>query len=114
MMDYLEELERYKDIKEIADLCDDVKKLREYYYNGQYDKMQQHIRSLMAKYFLETVAWNTTHQIVPMTILQSYNNAEAFLRLKGLSILLQKGIETQEQLSADEIAFIKSIIKPME
>ena len=27
MMDYLEELERFKDIKEIADLYDDVKKL---------------------------------------------------------------------------------------
>ena len=112
MKDYLEELERFKDIKEIADLCDDIKKLHEYYYSGQYDKMQQHIRSLMAKYFFETVAWNTTHQTVPMTIQQSYNNAEAFLRLKGLAVLLQKGIETQGQLSADEIGFIESIIKP--
>ena len=110
--DYLDALERYKDIKEIADLCDDVKKLREYYYGRQYDRMQQHIRSLMAKYLLETFAWNTTHQTMPMTAQQSYNNAEAFLRLKGLAILLQKGIETQEQLSADEIAFIESIIKP--
>ena len=41
-------------------------------------------------------------------------NAESFLRLKGISILLQKGIKTQEQLSTDEAAFIESTIMPQE
>lgn len=114
MSDYLEVLEKYQDIKEISDLKEDVKKLREYYHNGQHDKMQQHIQSLMVKYLAETVTWNSTHHTMPTTAQQSYLNAEAFLRLKGFSILLQNGIKTQERLSADEIAFIESTIRPME
>ena len=112
MSDYLTTFEQYKDIKEIADLIDEVKKLRLYYSTQQYDTMQQHIQSLTAKYLIETLAWNTTHQTMPTTAQQSYINAETFLRLKGISILLQRGIKTQEQLSADEVAFIESTIKP--
>ena len=111
MTDYLTTFERYTDIKEIADLIDEVKKLRLYYGTQQYDAMQQHIQSLMAKYLLETLAWNTTHQIMPMTAQQSYLNAETFLRLKGISVLLQKGIKIQEQLSGDEAAFVESTTK---
>lgn len=114
MSDYLEALKKYQDIKEISDLKDDVEKLREYYHSGQYDKMQQHIQSLMLKYLAETIVWNSAHQTMPTTAQQSYLNAEAFLRLKGFSILLQKGIKMQEQLSADEMAFIESTIRPME
>ena len=93
MMDYLEELERYKDIKEIADLCDDVKKLRQYYYNGQYDKMQQHIQSLMLKYPAETLAWNSTHPVPCQTPEQSYRSAEAFLQTRYQALLPEKGLK---------------------
>ena len=114
MNDHLTTFEQYKDIKEIADLINEVKRLREYYYTQQYDAMQQHIRSLTTKYLIEALAWNTTHQTMPTTAQQFYINAETFLRLKGISVLLQKGIKMQEQLSADEAAFIESTIKPTE
>lgn len=114
MNDYLNTFEQYKDIKEIADLIDEVKKLREYYRTQQYDKMQQHINELMQKYLVETLTWNATHPSMPTTVQQAYLNAESFLRLKGISILLQKGIKTQEQLSTEEAAFIESTIKPQE
>ena len=114
MNDYLTTFEQYKDIKEIADLIDEVKKLRLYYSTQKYDAMYRHIQALTTKYLVETLAWNTTHQTMPTTAQQSYINAETFLRLKGISVLLQKGIKTQEQLSADEAAFIESTIKPME
>ena len=114
MNDYLTTFEQYKDVKEIADLIDEVKELRLYYSTQQYDAMHQHILSLTTKYLIETLAWNTTHQTMPTTAQQSYINAETFLRLKGISVLLQKGVKLQEQLSADEAAFIESTIKPME
>ena len=98
----------------IADLIDDVRKLREYYRAQQYDKMQQHINELMQKYLVETLTWNATHLSMPTTVQQAYLNAEAFLRLKGISMLLEKGIKTQDQLSAEEAAFIESTIKPRE
>ena len=112
MNDYLTTFEQYKDVKEIADLIDEVKKLRLYYSMRQYDAMQQHIQSLTTKYLIETRAWNATHQTRPTTEQQSYINAETFLRLKGMTVLLEKGIKLQEQLSADEAAFIESTIKP--
>lgn len=114
MNDYLVFLERYKDFKEISDLVDEIKKLREYYYTQQYDKMQQHINKLTGKYLIETFTWNATHPSMPTTVQQAYLNAENFLRLKGISVLLQKGIKTQEQLSAEEAAFIESNIKLQE
>ncbi len=112
MNDYLNTFEQYKNIKEIADLIDKVKKLREYYYTQQYDAMQQHIHSLMTKYLFETVAWNSTHKTMPMTVQQSYINAETFLRLKGFSLLLEKGVKLQDRLTSEELAFIQSTIKP--
>ena len=114
MNDYLAKFEQYKDIKEIADLIDEVKKLRDYYRSQQYDRMQKHINELTGKYFVETLTWNTTHRSMPTTEQQAYMNAESFLRLKGISVLLQKGIKLQEQLSTEEAAFIESTIRPME
>lgn len=114
MNDYLNSLEPYKDIKEISDLIDEVKKLRECYYTQQYDKMQEHINKLTGKYLVETITWNASHPNMPTTVQQAYINAETFLRLKGLSILLKNGIKLREQLSSDELAFIESTIKPTE
>lgn len=114
MMDYLDYFEQYKAIKEITDLIDEAKSLRAYYNARQYDKMQQHIIDLTRKYLVETLTWNAVHPSMPTNPQQAYLNAENFLRLKGLSVLLKKGIKISEQLSTDEIAFIKSTIKPME
>ena len=72
MNDYLNSLEPYKDNKEISDLIDEVKKLREYYYTQQYDKMQEHINKLMLKYLAETITWNAIHPIKPITHQESY------------------------------------------
>ena len=112
MNDYLDFLEHYKDFKDISDLVDEVKKLRLYYSTQQYDAMYQHIQSLTMKYLVETQAWNSTHQIMPTTIQQSYINAETFLRLKGFSLLFKNGIKLQDQLSSEEMSFIESTIKP--
>lgn len=112
MNDCLTTLEQYKDIKEITDLINEIKKLCLYYSTQQYDAMYQHIQSLTTKYLVETITWNSTHQTMPTTAQQSYLNAESFLRMKGLSVLIKKGVKLQEQLSPDEIAFIESAIKP--
>ena len=113
MNDYLTTFEQYKDVKEIADLIDEVKKLREYYRTQQYDKMQQHINELTGKYLIETLTWNTGHPSMPTTVQQAYLNAETFLRLKGISLLLEKGVKLQDRLTSEELAFIESTIRPM-
>ncbi len=113
MNDYLTTFEQYKDVKEIADLIDEIKKLREYYRTQQYDKMQQHINELTGKYLIETLTWNAGHPSMPTTVQQAYLNAEAFLRLKGISLLLEKGVKLQDRLTSEELAFIESTIRPM-
>lgn len=95
MSDYLGVLKRYQDIKEISDLIDDVEKLREYYHSGQYDKMQQHIQSLMVKYLAETVVWNSSHTVAPQTPDQSYQNAEAFLYTKFQALVVKGGLSSK-------------------
>ena len=112
MNDYLTTFEQYKDIKEIADLIDEVKKLREYYHSQQYDRMQQHINELTGKYLIETITWNVSHPSMPTTVQQAYLNAENFLRLKGFFLLLEKGVKLQDRLTSEELAFIQSTIKP--
>ena len=114
MNDYLDFLEKYKDFKEISDIVDEVRKLRVYYHTQQYDKMHQHINKLTSKYLAETYAWNTTFSSMPATVEQAYKNAEDFLRVKGISVLLSKGIKLQGQLSAEEVSFIESTFKPIE
>ena len=94
-MDYIQELEKHKDFKDVKDLVDDVHKLREYYFTGQYDAMQQHINKLTIKYLSETIIWNSTSTSMPTTPDELYINAESFLRLKGYSMLIQKGIKVQ-------------------
>ena len=113
MNDYLTTFEQYKDVKGIADLIDEVKKLREYYRTQQYGRMQQHINELTGKYLIETLTWNATHPSMPTTLQQAYLNAENFLRLKGFSLLLEKGVKLQDRLTSEEMTFIRSTIKPM-
>ena len=98
MNDYLEVFEKFKDVKEIFDFCDDVQKLREYYRTGQFQKMQEH----------------TVNTQPPLTYEQAYINAEAFLRGQGAKLVVEKISGYKSRLSPDEISFIESMIKPME
>ena len=89
----MEIFEKYKSVKEIADLIDDINKLREYYYSKQYDKMHEHIKKLTYKYAVESLEWNAVHTKMPTSDEQSYINAEQFLHAKGIDILFKHGIE---------------------
>ena len=106
MNDYLDSLEPYKDIKEISDLIDEVKKLREYYYTRQYDKMQEHIKMVASKYSIESSVWNRSHRTIPVTAQQAYLNAESFLRANGMLILFKNGVKLQGQFSSEDLTFL--------
>lgn len=112
MNDYLITFEQYKDVKEIAVPIDEVKKLREYYRTQQHGRMQQHINGLTGKYLIETLTWNATHPSTPTTVQQAHLNAENFLRLKGFSLLLEKGVKLQDRLTSEELAFTRPTINP--
>ncbi len=111
MTDYLSIFEHYKDSKEIKDFIDEIKKLRLYYNAQQFDEMQKYINSLMQKYCVETLVWNSVNNNPPITYQQSYVNAENFLMAQGFKVLFSKGTDVKKHLSQEEINFIESIIK---
>ena len=114
MVDYLKIYEKFKDVKEVKDYIDDVILLRQYYSSQQFVKMQEHIKKLMDKYFVETAVWNTVNHYRPTTVEQSYINAENFLRTQGAKIIAEKAKNYAQRLANDEVAFIISMNKTME
>lgn len=109
--DYLQIYEKFKDTKEIKDYIDDVLELRHYYVTQQFTQMQNHIQKLMSKYFAETLVWNAVNTSQPITIEQSYINAENFLQMQGAIILTRNVKNFTQLLSEDEVAFVETMIK---
>ena len=114
MTDYLKIYEKFKDVREVKDYIDDVILLRHYYATQQFGKMQEHIQKLMNKYFVETAVWNTVNHYQPITVQQSYINADNFLKMQGAKIIVEKVKEYAQRLAEDEKTFVESMIKPME
>ncbi len=113
MTDYLKIYEKFKDVKEVKDYIDDVILLRHYYTTRQFSEMQDHIRKLMNKYLVETLAWNTVNTSQPTTVEQSYINAENFLQMQGVKIIIKAVKNYAQRLSEGEKTFIESLIKLM-
>ena len=113
MTDYLKIYEKFMDVKEVKDYIDDVILLRHYYTTQQYSQMQDHIRKLMNKYLVETLAWNTVNTSQPTTVEQSYINAENFLQMQGAKIIVEKVKDYAQRLNEGEKTFIESMIKLM-
>lgn len=98
MQDYLKELEKYKDIKDIADLIQETNKLRELYQSSKFQEMLMHINSLTEKYVIETKIWNIANPFAPTNYYQAYVSAENFMRANGVKILVEKGIKISKEL----------------
>jgi len=109
MTDYLKIYEKFKDVKEVKDYIDDVILLRHYYATQQYSQMQDHIRKLMNKHLVETLAWNAVNSSQPTTIEQSYINAEHFLQMQGAKTITKTVKNYAQRLSKEEIEFVKSL-----
>ena len=110
MTDYLKIYEKFKDVKEVKDYIDDVILLRHYYAIQQYSQMQDHIRKLMNKYFVETAVWNAVNHYQPTTAEQSYINAENFLQMQGAKIITKTVKNVAECLTEDETELVESLI----
>lgn len=114
MNDYLDVYKKFEDVKEVKDYIDEVTKLRQYYYTQQYDRMIEHIKSIMANHPVESSAWNFTHTVKPTTYQEYYQNAEVFMQAQGAKIVASKITNYAQRLFPNEIVFIESIIKSME
>lgn len=87
MNDYLQEFDKFKNIKEMGELIEEIMELRRLYTSEQFVQMQRYIAYLMQKYALETAVWNSSHPIQAQSFKEHYINAETFLKAKGVKII---------------------------
>ena len=106
MNDYLEIYESFKEIKDIGDYIDEVRKLRDCYRTWQFQEMQNHISLLTKKYALETLLWNIFNNEAPITYEQAYINAENFMCAQGEKLIVEKVPDFKHRLSEQETVFI--------
>ena len=102
MLQYLKELEKYKDIKEIKDIVDDANKLAELYYNNNFNEMYQHIDTIMKKYLFETIEWNAVNKNMPQTPEQHFINTNEFLKEQAIKKLYEKFKEVSKEKSGEK------------
>ena len=98
MTDYLQEFEKYKNIKEIADIIDETIKLRDLYQNSRFTEMLTHINYLTKKYVIETVVWNIANPYNPENYYQAYINAENFMKSNGVKVLIERGFKISKEI----------------
>ncbi len=111
MADYLEIYKKFKEVKEVSDYIEDVNTLRNYYNTQQFEQMCEHIKQLTAKYFVETLVWNSVNNNPPQTYEQAYINAENFLCKQGAIMIAKKVINYTQRLSQEESTLVESLIK---
>jgi hypothetical protein len=109
MEDYLKVFKQHNNIKDIVSLIGEIEELRDDYRQRKYSEMQELIGRLMGKYFVETCLWNSVNTVPPTTNEEKYLNAENFLRLIGYKILLQNGVDIQNNVSKSDLEQIKSM-----
>lgn len=113
MNDYLDVYKKFEDVKEVKDYIDEVTKLRQYYYTQQYDRMIEHIKSIMGNHPVESSAWNITHTVKPITYLEYYQNAEVFMQVQGARIIASKVANYAQRLFPNEVEFIITMLNPI-
>lgn len=101
MLQYLKELEKFKDIKEIKDIVDDANKLAELYYNNNFNEMYQHIDTIMKKHLFETIEWNAVNKNMPQTPEQHFINTNVFLKEQSIKKLYEKFKEVSKEKSGE-------------
>ncbi len=101
MLQYLKELEKYKDIKDIKDIIDDANKLAELYYNNKFNEMYQHIDTIMKKHLFETIEWNAVNKSMPQTPEQHFINTNEFLKTQAINKLYEMGKEVSKEKSGE-------------
>lgn len=114
MNDYLDTYKKFEDVKEVKDYIDEVTKLRQYYSTQQFDKMIEHIRNIMVNHPMESLSWNNTHPVQPISYQDYYQNAEVFMQVQGAKIITSKVVDYSQRLLPNEVAFILHAITRLE
>ena len=78
-------LEKYKHYKEIKDIIDERDQIRKFIISVDKTGANEYILFLMNKYLLETMVYNSVNPQMPTSLQENLINAEMFLTNLGLS-----------------------------
>ena len=79
----LEYLKQFREIKDIAEIIDEIEKLDRLAYQYDWDAVSQHLQDVSQKHIVEKAVYNSVNQTPPQSIQQSAANCRQFLLALG-------------------------------
>lgn len=79
----LEYLKQFREIKDVAEIIDEIEKLDRLAYQYDWDAVGQHLQDVSQKHIVEKAIYNSVNQSPPQSIQQSAANCRQFLLALG-------------------------------
>ena len=86
----VEHLNKFKDIKEIEDILNELKEIEKYQQKLNVKKAEDFLNRLRIKYIKDLVEYNAKHPYMGKNLEENLNNAKQFLFYKANKILAKK------------------------
>ena len=104
-------LEKFDDVKEIADLLNDIQTVQVLYCTNQYTEMREFVKSLMTKYSVKNPMWVEGSMNTALTDRQAYVNGALLLRVLGAKIITEDVPNYQERLTVEEMFSLEALLQ---
>lgn len=88
----VEHLKKFKDIKEIEDILNELKEIEKYQQKLDVKKAEDFLNRLRIKYIKDLVEYNVKHPYMGKNLEENLNNAKEFLFDKADKIIKKKVI----------------------
>lgn len=88
----VEHLKKFKDIKEIEDISNEIKEIEKYQQKLDVKKAEDFLNRLRIKYIKDLVEYNAKHPYMGKNLEENLNNAKEFLFDKADKIIKKKVI----------------------
>lgn len=86
----VEHLKKFKDIKEIEDILNELKEIEKYQQKLDVKKAEDFLNRLRIKYIKDLVNYNAKHPYMGKNVEENLNNAKEFLFDKADKIIKKK------------------------
>lgn len=88
----VEHLKKFKDIKEVEDILNELKEIEKYQQKLDVKKAEDFLNRLRIKYIKDLVEYNVKHPYMGKNLEENLNNAKEFLFDKADKIIKKKAI----------------------
>ncbi len=86
----VENLKRFREVKGVADIIDDIEKLDSLVSKNMWDKVEEHLQTVSQKHLAEKIIYNSINNNLPCTIQESAIGCRQFLVQLGYGKITEK------------------------